>query len=105
MITSRELVYRTLEFENFSDRAPRQLWALPWAENTYPAEYKAIVNDYPADIAGPVFTYSKEGIASGDPYVPGNSVDAWGCRFVNIQRGVHGEVKEPIVLPDDENWE
>ena len=104
-MTSRELVYKNLEFRNSSGRAPRQLWALPWAENTYPEEYRAIVRDYPADIIGSAFVLKEKGIARGSPFEIGDSVDAWGCRFTNIQRGVHGEVKEPIVSPDDENWE
>ncbi|MCL2831788.1 MAG: methyltransferase, partial [Treponema sp.] len=104
-MTSRELVYRTLEFRNTDGRAPRQLWALPWAENTYPAEYRSITQDFPADITGPVFSYAQKGIAHGDPYEAGESADGWGCRFLNIQRGVHGEVKEPIVQAEDENWD
>ena len=35
----------------------------------------------------------------GDPYVVGTFVDEWGCVFVNVQAGVHGEVKAPA-LPD-----
>ena len=31
-MTSKELVLRTLEFENTSGRVPRDLWVLPWAE-------------------------------------------------------------------------
>ena len=104
-MTSRELVYKTLEFENFKGRAPRQLWALPWAKNTYPEERDAIDRDFPADIAGPAVAYKEKGIAHGEVYEIGESVDDWGCRFRNIQRGVHGEVMEPIVSPDDENWD
>ncbi len=33
----------------------------------------------------------------GDPYLPGESVDEWGCTFVNLVPGVHGEVKNPLV--------
>jgi len=104
-MTSRELVYKTLEFENKTNRAPRQLWALPWAENNYPNEYKEIVSTYPPDIIGTAVTYREKGIARGDPYEIGNSNDDWGCRFTNIQRGVHGEAKTPIISPDDEEWE
>ena len=104
-MTSRELVHRTLEFNNFGNRAPRQLWALPWAENTYPEDYRTIVRDFPADITGPVFSYREKGIAQGDPYEIGESIDAWGSHFVNIQRGVHGEVKNPIIPAEDENWD
>ena len=104
-MTSRELVYKTLDFENNTWRAPRQLWALPWAENNYPEEYRAIVNDFPADIITAAVPYRKKGIARGSPYEAGDSIDDWGCRFTNIQRGVHGEVKEPVVSPGDDGWD
>ena len=104
-MTSRELVYRTLEFRNHKDRAPRQLWTLPWAENTYPDELKAIVRDYPPDFANPIFKYREKPIATDNTYEIGESTDAWGCRFINIQKGVHGEVREPIVPAEDENWD
>ena len=104
-MTSRELVYKTLEFENFNNRAPRQLWALPWADFTYPDELKAIINDFPPDITGAAVNYKEKGIAQGNAFESGDSTDDWGCRFTNIQRGIHGEVKEPIVSAEDENWE
>jgi hypothetical protein len=94
-----------LEFENTDGRAPRQLWALPWAKNTYPAEYEAIVRDYPVDITGPSVQYRQKGIARGNAHEVGDFTDDWGCRFTNLQRGVHGQVKAPIVLPEDENWD
>ena len=40
---------------------------------------------------------------SGDPYENGEYVDEWGCRFVNIHRGIIGEVKEPLI--EGEEWE
>jgi hypothetical protein len=104
-MTSRELVYKTLEFENKTGRAPRQLWTLPWAENTYPDEYRAIVTDFPSDFAGPAVPFKKKGIAQGNAYEIGDFTDDWGCRFTNLQRGVHGQVKDSIVSPEDEEWE
>ena len=29
--------------------------------------------------------------------------DAWGCEFINVQEGIIGEVKRPLIL--DEEWE
>ncbi len=49
MKTSRELVYETLEFRN-PERAPRDVWVLPWAEINYPEELKKILQSYPGDI-------------------------------------------------------
>jgi hypothetical protein len=94
--TPREIVEQTLSFAG-PPRAPRQLWALPWAEARFPSELRAIRADYPDDIAG-VGGYEREWPATqGDPYVVGTSVDAWGARFVNVQAGVHGEVRDPLI--------
>jgi hypothetical protein len=104
-MTPRELVRKTLEFDNRSSRAPRQLWTLPWAENTYPREYRAILADYPGDFTGCAVNYGEKPIARGNPYERGDFTDDWGCRFTNIHRGIHGQVKEPIVPAEDEDWE
>ena len=104
-MTSRELVHKTLEFANYHDRAPRDMGCLPWAVNTYPDEVNALLRDYPSDFTGPAIACKEKGIAQGNPYEIGDSIDDWGCRFTNVQRGVHGQVKEPIISPDDEDWE
>ncbi|MCX7842796.1 MAG: methyltransferase [Clostridia bacterium] len=104
-MNSKELVYRTLEFRN-NDRAPRQIWVLPWAENNYPEEVKKIKEDFPDDIFQGVPSYfEKESVTKGDPYEYGEFVDVWGCIFQNKNRGIIGEVKEPLVSWDDEDWE
>jgi len=104
-MTPRDLVYKTLEFENFTSRPPHQLWVLPWAEHHFKGDLDAIRRDFPDDIIVAEAALSEKGVAQGNPYEVGESVDPWGCRFTNIQRGVHGEVKNPIVSPDDEDWE
>ncbi|MCK7482721.1 MAG: hypothetical protein M0C28_40565 [Candidatus Moduliflexus flocculans] len=48
-MTSRELVVDSLEFRSPA-RVPRQLWTLPWAERTWPAELAAIRERFPDDI-------------------------------------------------------
>ena len=107
-MTSRELVKRTLEFSNTGDRVPRDLWTLPWAYNNYGEEVTAILRDYPPDIAlvpDSHKVYAKKPLSSGNAYENGDSVDEWGVVFKNVQRGLIGEVKAPIVDPDDEDWE
>lgn len=101
-MTSRELVYKTLEFQNF-ERAPRQLWTLPWAHFHYPEEVKKITEDFPPDIITSPEFYTKPLHTHGERYEIGEYVDEWNCRYVNIMRGVRGEVKEPLVK--GENWE
>lgn len=106
IMTSRELVYKTLEFKNETNNVPRHLWVLPWAANTYPNELAEIKNDFPDDILqGPYTTYSETVETYGIPCEIGEYSDEWGCKYVNIQRGIAGEVKEPLIDPEDEDWE
>ena len=95
-LTPRELVYRTLRFEP-TPRVPRHLWVLPWAEQRYPAELQVIRHDFPDDLAYPSVTYPPVDGMRGDPHALGTFVDEWGCAFINLQAGVIGEVKNPLV--------
>lgn len=105
-MTPRDLVKATLEFENKTERVPRQLWALPWAWEHEETMYKKIRNDFPDDIVGAPVSLKVPTIAQGDPHAIGTYVDEWGCKFTNIQRGVVGEVKEALVKEDDwDDWE
>jgi uroporphyrinogen decarboxylase len=95
-MTSRELVRRTLELQS-PPRVPRQLWTLPWAERTYPAELAVIRERFPDDIVRCPSFLKTPLRTSGDEYAPGIFVDEWGCRFESRQDGIIGEVKEPLV--------
>lgn len=101
-MTGKELVLKTLEGKNTA-RAPRQLWLLPWALNNHKEKIDKILKDFPADICG-VGAAQKEPdkLEKGDAYGIGTYTDPWGCEFVNIQKGVIGEVKNPLVK--DEDW-
>jgi len=103
-MTSRELVYRTMEFRNRDGRAPREMWALPWAWSRYGDELRRLQEEFPSDTTG-VGANKRQPKTEGNPYAVGTYVDPWGCRFVNNHEGVHGEVKEPIVALEDENWD
>ncbi|QUI25468.1 methyltransferase [Vallitalea pronyensis] len=98
-MTSRELVYKTLNFEN-PERVPRQKWVLPWAQHHYPVELNQIGEDYPDDIIGAPGYNKVNDRSEGDPTEVGESTDAWGCKFLNYQKGIIGEVKEPLVKDD-----
>lgn len=101
-MTSRELVYQTLEF-NGPSRAPRQLWVLPWAEQNHPKDLEVIRKVYPDDIViSPSFCVEKDQ-SIGDLYEVGEATDGWGSKFINYQKGIIGEVKEAIVK--DDLWE
>ena len=95
-MTSRELVVDSLEFRSPA-RVPRQLWLLPWAEMTWPAELAAIRRRFPDDIVtSPAFL--REPLrTTGQEYEPGLFVDEWGCRFENRQAGIIGQVKDPVL--------
>jgi uroporphyrinogen decarboxylase len=101
-MTSRELVVSTLEFQS-PPRVPRQLWTLPWAERSHPAELAAIQKKYPDDILRCPAPLKKPLITLGDEHAPGLYVDEWGCRFENKQWGIIGEVKDPL-LKDWRAW-
>ncbi|MEI6083537.1 MAG: uroporphyrinogen decarboxylase family protein [Verrucomicrobiota bacterium] len=95
-MTSRELVYRTLCHDN-PPRAPRQLWSLPIADLEHPGAARAIVREFPSDIAGIDGHLRTPARTRGDMHRMGEFTDAWGATFVNLQDGVIGEVKDPLV--------
>jgi len=94
-MTSRERVYRTLEFTG-PDRAPRDLWALPGAVHTHgQAAMDEIERRWPKDFVQATVGRRPPLRAKGDPFAPGESVDEWGCVFENASHGVMGQVKHP----------
>jgi hypothetical protein len=95
-MTSRELVSKTLDFGS-PERIPRQLWLLPWAEIRYPSESAMIRERYPDDIVQSPPFFKTPLRTRGREYEPGVFVDEWGCRFENRQRGVIGEVRDPLL--------
>ena len=98
-MTSRELVLSTLEFDS-PERVPRHVWLLPWAEFNYPEMVEKIRRDFPDDfITSPNF-YKESLKTTGDKHGIGNYTDEWGCVFEKKERGVIGEVKNPVL----KNW-
>ena len=95
-MTSREIVKRTLEFRS-PLRIPRHLWHLPWASDHFPRELARIQADFPDDIVYAPLFFKKPPPTSGDEYAPGTFIDEWGCIFENRQKGIIGEVKEPLL--------
>jgi len=97
MTTPRDLVKKAVEFDRPS-RVPLQLWFLPWAEEHYPRELRAIREAYPDDIvSAPCIT--KSGLLPDPPerYRTGVFVDEWGCIFENAQSGLIGQVHKPLI--------
>lgn len=100
-MNSKELVLRTLEFEN-PDRIPRQMWILPWAQQNYPKELANIQNCFPDDIINSAGFLKKKPQTKGNPFNIGTYIDEWGCEFINKQAGIIGEVKKPLVKTWDD---
>lgn len=94
--TSRDLVIQTLSCSE-PKRAPRQLWFLPWAERNYADYLKKIKVDFPSDIEGVPGVYRDNPKTEGNPFEVGIFQDEWGCIFENLQPGIIGEVKKPLV--------
>lgn len=101
-MTSRELVRATLEFKN-PPRAPRNMWTLPWAHTHCQDVIDRINRDFPNDFDGPVDFLREIPKTVGDACKVGTYIDEWGCIFTNVQDGVIGEVKNPIIV--GEEWE
>jgi uroporphyrinogen decarboxylase len=94
--TSRRLVQKTLEFDAPA-RIPRDPWTLPWAGIHYPDELARIRQRFPGDIATAPACLRQPLTTQGVDTEIGTYVDDWGCTFTNIQRGVIGEVKTPLI--------
>jgi hypothetical protein len=99
-MTGRERVARCVAMDH-PDRVPRDLWMLPGIYLGGPeqrAAVEAFQSRWPTDMTCPnVPDAPKSKLGYGNPFVVGQSRDEWGCIFVNIQEGVHGEVKEPVL--------
>ena len=100
--TSREIVQRCLTF-NSPERMPRQLWVLPWAEIHHPEKLKEITRRFPNDFTGVDYFYPPSPKMKGNPYKKGIYTDEWGCVFENLEDGIIGEVRNPI-LNDISDW-
>ena len=93
MMTSRERVLRTLEF-NSPDRIPVDLWVLPKARIIHGEAFDAVYERHEKDIvsvSGPFdLSYTPE------YYQQGRFTDPWGSVWNNLQVGILGKVKQPV---------
>ncbi len=95
-MTSRERVLRALEFGT-PDRAPRNLWTLPWVGMYAADELAAFLADFPDDFTDPGAVLAAGDRVRGEAARKGTYADEWGCAFECAEDGVIGEVKEPIL--------
>jgi uroporphyrinogen decarboxylase len=101
MKSPRDLTKQTLEFQTPA-RIPRQIWTLPWAQENHPEDYARITSTYPDDIEWAPQLLRQKPQTTGDPHAIGTYIDEWGCEWENKQRGVVGEVKNPLVQTWDD---
>lgn len=102
MATPRQLVYQTLDCAG-PPRVARHLWTLPWAGMHHAAALARLQQEFPDDIVAPTAILRTPPRTQGRQYEVGVYVDEWGCAFTNYQRGVIGEVKQPLIC--GEHWE
>jgi len=102
-LTSRERVTRTLRFEGV-DRIARDIWTLPAAFFGREEELRALLAQYPSDFGASGF---KNPVDESPLYEPGEWTDPWGSTWLNIQRGMIGEVKKPAItdLAQLDHWQ
>ncbi|MCB9850725.1 MAG: methyltransferase [Phycisphaerales bacterium] len=94
-MTRRERIIAALEGRK-PDRVPRAYTAVPGFEMNFPGALAKIEARFPQDVADCGYRMP-EGATHGDPYGVGEYVDEWGCVFTNVQAGIIGEVREPII--------
>ena len=99
-MTGRERVLRTLAFQG-TDRIPMDMWVLPAARLHHGKAFEDLCrkNADKLDIAafvGPI----DHGLTP-EYYQVGKFTDPWGSIWSNLQEGVIGEVKEPVLADYD----
>jgi len=95
-VTGRERVKRALTFD-CPDRAPRDLWALPYVQLFRKDELDELMAEFPMDIGSPQLSpgWSSEVVQA--TRTPGYYRDDWGSVWYVGEAGVIGEVKEPVL--------
>ncbi len=96
IMTSREIVKRCLDFEN-PQRIPRDMWVLPWASIYMPDGVSKLQSKYPGDFITAEGFYKPSLLEKGDCYAVGLYTDEWGVVWKNLQAGIVGEIKEPVL--------
>jgi uroporphyrinogen decarboxylase len=96
MITSRDRVIKTLNFEE-ADRVPRDLWVLPGAQHQYREAIDTMMRRFPSDIGKASNSPGTNRSAMDDHNCVGTYTDDWGSVWQRAEPGVIGEVKAPAL--------
>jgi len=89
-MTSRERVVATIRFQPV-DRIARDVWTPPAAFLGREQALRALMAQYPSDFGPSGYV---DPVDQSPLFEPGEWTDAWGSTWVNIQRGMIGEVKQ-----------
>lgn len=95
-MTGRERVRKCLRFEK-PDRAPRDLWALPYISLYRKEEFDEVVKKYPMDIAQSQLSPGWDERIVQATAKAGSYEDDWGTIWQVGEPGVIGEVKGPAI--------
>ena len=96
MMNGRERVTAALTF-NHPDRAPRDLWALPYIGLFRKEELDALQAEFPSDISGIQLSPGQSNDDMERYGQAGSYVDEWGSVWSLAEPGVVGEVKQPVL--------
>ncbi len=92
-MTGRERVKAALTFSH-PDRAPRDLWALPYVSRVRRCDLDALLNAFPVDIG-----HVSGGAGTDDrpAVLAGTYTDAWGSVWYVTEPGMIGQVRRPAL--------
>jgi len=95
-MTGRDRVKACLDFKH-PDRAPRDLWALPYITLFHRQELDAFISEYPLDLETVRSSSDWSQKMEQNIGQPGQYIDDWGSVWNVGEPGVIGEVKEPVL--------
>ena len=96
LMTGRERVTATLKHTT-PDRAPRDLWALPYVSLFRKDELDALLHEFPTDFGQPESSPGSSDDARDRLANPGIYTDEWGSVWEVGEPGIIGEVKRPAL--------
>jgi hypothetical protein len=95
-MTGRERVTAALKHTT-PDRAPRDLWALPYVSLFRKDELDALLREFPKDFGQPESSPGSSDDARERLATPGIYTDEWGSVWEVGEPGIIGEVKNPAL--------
>lgn len=95
-MTSRERVFAALDHRT-PDRAPRDLWVLPYVTLFRRQERDALLQRFPSDFTSPEISPGSDDRDLAKLAHAGTYTDEWGSVWHVAEPGVVGEVKGPVL--------